>query len=85
MVEKKSTFSNFSFLEQEWAPLAKIGKMAEYNFYKDPNTCIVRLRQFGEIVVNKVLDYERIEVKKKFKSIYKNFKVKGRRSAKRGY
>lgn len=76
MIEKKSTFSNFSFLEQEWAPLAKIGKMAEYNFYKDPNTCIVKLRQFGEIVVNKVLDYERIEVKKNLKAYIKILKLK---------
>ena len=38
-------YSNFNFLQKDWGSLAKIGQMAEYNLYKDPNTSIFKLRQ----------------------------------------
>jgi type I restriction enzyme ecoKI R protein len=34
-------YSNFNFLQNDWQGLAKIGEMAEYNLYKDPNTTIL--------------------------------------------
>ncbi len=33
-------YSNFNFLQNDWQGLAKIGEMAEYTLYKDPNTAI---------------------------------------------
>lgn len=51
-------YSNFNFLENDWQGLAKIGEMAEYILYKDPNTAIMKLRQFGEELINTMLKLE---------------------------
>ena len=51
-------YSNFNFLQNDWQGLAKIGEMAEYMLYKDPNTAIMKLRQFGEELVNTMLKVE---------------------------
>ncbi len=58
MLQRKEFYSNFSFLEKDWAPLSKIGEMAEFNLYKDPNTTIIKLRQFGEELVKLMLKAE---------------------------
>ncbi len=42
--------SNFSFLESEQPQLFRLGALAERYFPEDPNTCIVKLRQFGEML-----------------------------------
>lgn len=42
------TQSNFSYLEFEFPILFNIGQAAEFNLYKDPVTCLWKLRQFGE-------------------------------------
>ena len=55
--------SNFKFLQNDYQALAKIGKMAEYNLYKDPNTTIVKLRQFSEELVNIMSKIENINQK----------------------
>ena len=51
-------YSNFNFLQNDWQGLAKIGEMAEYMLYKDPNTAIMKLRQFGEELINTMLKVE---------------------------
>jgi len=51
-------YSNFNFLQNDWQGLAKIGEMAEYMLYKDPNTAIMKLRQFGEELVKLMLKAE---------------------------
>ena len=58
MLQRKEFYSNFSFLEKDWGPLSKIGEMAEFNLYKDPNTAIIKLRQFGEELVKLMLKAE---------------------------
>ncbi len=56
--------SNFKFLEKDWGSLAQIGKMAEYMLYKDPNTAIMKLRQFGEELVKLMLKAEKFSYDK---------------------
>ena len=51
-------YSNFNFLQNDWQGLAKIGEMAEYILYKDPNTAIMKLRQFGEELINTMIKIE---------------------------
>ena len=51
-------YSNFNFLQNDWQGLAKIGEMAEYTLYKDPNTAIMKLRQFGEELINTMIKIE---------------------------
>ena len=51
-------YSNFNFLQNDWQGLAKIGEMAEYTLYKDPNTSIMKLRQFGEELINTMIKIE---------------------------
>lgn len=57
-------YSNFNFLQNDWQGLAKIGEMAEYNLYKDPNTAIFKLRQFGEELINTMLKVEKFSYDK---------------------
>lgn len=52
--------SNFEFLEKDWEILAKIGEMAEYNLYKDPNTALIKMRQLGEYIVKSIMKIERL-------------------------
>ena len=58
MLQRKEFYSNFSFLEKDWGPLSKIGEMSEFNLYKDQNTAIIKLRQFGEELVKLMLKAE---------------------------
>jgi type I restriction enzyme R subunit len=48
----KST--NFSFLIVHDAQLGRLGALAERYFADDPNTCLIKLRQFGEILAQLV-------------------------------
>ena len=57
-------YSNFNFLQNDWQGLAKIGEMAEYTLYKDPNTSIMKLRQFGEELINTMIKIENFSVDK---------------------
>lgn len=52
--------TNFQFLEKDWEILAKIGEMAEYNLYKDPNTALIKMRQLGEYIVKTIMKIERM-------------------------
>jgi type I restriction enzyme R subunit len=40
--------ANFDFLGTQDAQLVRLGALAERYFKDDPNTCLIKLRQFGE-------------------------------------
>src|SRR6185312_16576694 len=40
--------ANFDFLGKQDAQLVRLGALAERYFKDDPNTCLIKLRQFGE-------------------------------------
>ena len=42
--------SNFEFLKTHDAQLVRLGALAERYFKEDPNTCLIKLRQFGELL-----------------------------------
>ena len=53
--------SNFDFLKEvEPFVLYRIAKLAETYLFTDPNGCLVKLRQFAEVMVNEVLQTEHI-------------------------
>ncbi|MDV3350570.1 DUF4145 domain-containing protein [Leptothoe sp. ISB3NOV94-8A] len=39
---------NFAFLKVHSLALVRLGTLAENYFANDPNTCLIKLRQFGE-------------------------------------
>jgi type I restriction enzyme R subunit len=53
--------SNFSFLSPPWSVLAELGELAERNLYIDPNTSLIKLRMFSEVLAKYLLAYEKIE------------------------
>jgi hypothetical protein len=42
--------SNFAFLRPHDIQLVRLGALAERYFHDDPNTCLIKLRQFGELL-----------------------------------
>lgn len=44
------TSANFDFLSKQDAQLVRLGALAEKYFRDDPNTCLIKLRQFGELL-----------------------------------
>lgn len=42
--------SNFGFLEKEFPLLANLCTSAEYHLHSDPVVCIIKIRQFGELL-----------------------------------
>lgn len=53
--------SNFEFLKEVDPPvLYRIAQLAESYLYTDPNGCLVKLRQFAEVMVSEVLQTEHI-------------------------
>jgi type I restriction enzyme R subunit len=46
----KRISANFDFLGVHDAQLVRLGALAERYFKEDPNTCLIKLRQFGEVV-----------------------------------
>jgi len=42
--------SNFAFLKAHDPQLVRLGALAERYFVDDPNTCLIKLRQFGELL-----------------------------------
>ena len=52
---------NFSFLAEHWPLLAEVVDLAEKNLYHDPNTSLIKLRMFGEIISKYLLAYENIK------------------------
>lgn len=43
---------NFAFLKSHSLALVRLGSQAEQYFADDPNTCLIKLRQFGEQLVS---------------------------------
>ena len=41
---------NFAFLESHDPQLVRLGALAEQYFTTDPNTSLIKLRQFGELL-----------------------------------
>lgn len=52
--------SNFDFLQTDYRILSQIGNMAESYLYSDSNSCLIKLGQFGEILVNYIFQFEGI-------------------------
>lgn len=46
--------SNFDFLSTHGPQLVRLGVLAERYFRDDPNTCLIKLRQFGELLGQEV-------------------------------
>lgn len=46
--------TNFSFLQSQNSQLAHLASLAEYFLHIDTNTCLVKLRQFGELLAKQV-------------------------------
>lgn len=46
--------ANFGFLMRHDAQLVRLGALAERYFRDDPNTCLLKLRQFGELLAQQV-------------------------------
>ena len=53
--------SNFGFLENKFPALAKLGGLAEKYLYSDANSCLMKLGQIGETVVNLIYSYDKIK------------------------
>ena len=49
-----TTSANFAFLSQHDAQLVRLGALAERYFQEDPNTCLIKLRQYGEVMAQLV-------------------------------
>lgn len=46
----KMQSGNFGFLKAHDPQLVRLGALAERYFHDDPNTCLIKLRQFGELL-----------------------------------
>lgn len=53
--------SNFSFLNEKWPALAKLGEFAEKYIYQDSNTSFIKLGIFGETIVKYIIKLEDID------------------------
>ncbi|MBP5211832.1 MAG: DUF4145 domain-containing protein, partial [Pyramidobacter sp.] len=53
--------SNFQFLQGKFPVLAELGGLAEKYLYSDANSCLVKLGQIGETVVNLIYSYDKIK------------------------
>ena len=54
--------SNFEFLNRYWAVLYQIGSTAEAYLYSDPNSCIYKLGQMGELIAQEIARIENVEI-----------------------
>ena len=52
--------SNFQFLRDKFPALAELGGLAEKYLYTDANSCLMKLGQIGESVVNLIYSYDKI-------------------------
>ncbi|WP_129595936.1 DEAD/DEAH box helicase family protein [Anaerophilus nitritogenes] len=56
--------SNFTFLNKKWAILAKLGTQAENYLHTDSNASMLKMRMFGEQLIDHILAALKIEVDK---------------------
>src|SRR5688572_14419509 len=54
MAAAKTQISNFSHLAVHDEQLARLGALAEHYFPGDPNTCLLKLRQFAELMAQDI-------------------------------
>ncbi|ATA72923.1 type I restriction-modification system endonuclease [Capnocytophaga sp. H4358] len=54
--------SNFIFLQEDHNLLYNIAYLSEKNLYSDPNTCMFKLRQFSEVMINEIYQIEHIQL-----------------------
>lgn len=54
--------SNFDFLNKKWTTLAKLGKQAETYYHTDNNASMLKMRMFGEQLIDYILIAYKIEV-----------------------
>ncbi|MPW37310.1 ATP-dependent RecD-like DNA helicase [Vibrio sp. B1Z05] len=54
--------SNFSFLQQDYAKLAELGKQAESYLFNDPQTTAFKLRAFTELLVEYICNHLDIDL-----------------------
>ncbi|MDB2158986.1 DEAD/DEAH box helicase family protein [Clostridium butyricum] len=54
--------SNFEFLNKKWATLAKLGAQAENYLHTDSNASMLKMRMFGEQIIDIVLAALRVDV-----------------------
>ncbi|GAB6178784.1 type I restriction-modification system endonuclease [Desulfotomaculum defluvii] len=52
---------NFAFLKERWPILANLGEMAEKNVHSDPNTTLIKLRLFAEMMAKFILAFENMQ------------------------
>lgn len=52
---------NFTFLENRWSDLAKLGDLSEKYVYSDPNTSIIKQGMLAEVMVKYMLAYDGIK------------------------
>jgi type I restriction enzyme R subunit len=52
--------SNFAFLSPTWPVLAELSELAEINLYHDPNTSLIKLRMFAEVMAKYLFAYEKL-------------------------
>jgi type I restriction enzyme, R subunit len=50
MMAQRHISANFGFLAQHDVQLVRLGALAERYFRDDPSTCLIKLRQFGEVL-----------------------------------
>jgi type I restriction enzyme R subunit len=53
--------NNFGFLSATWPVLADLGELAEKNLNHDPNTSLIKLRMFAEVMAKYLFAYEKLE------------------------
>ncbi|WP_258525576.1 type I restriction-modification system endonuclease [Paenibacillus sp. YN15] len=51
---------NFKFLENSFPVLSQVGSMAEAYLYSDTNSCLIKLGQLGEMIVNAMFQLDNI-------------------------
>jgi hypothetical protein len=53
-MSKEAYSSNFEFLGKHDRQLVRLGMLAERYFQDDPNTCLIKLRQVGELLAQEI-------------------------------
>jgi type I restriction enzyme, R subunit len=56
--------SNFTFLNKKWTTLAKLGTQAESYFHTDNNASMLKMRMFGEQIIDHILTALKVEIPK---------------------
>ena len=52
---------NFTFLENRWSDLARLGELSEKYIYSDPNTSVIKQGMLAEVMVKYMLAYDGVK------------------------